>query len=133
MSHAKKYLSGLGYGNLIKPVINLIKYGSVYDKNKALYGTLVNITNPIINNRKEERSKYLPKTLDKIRDVDLDLITQDGKDGIVFNELHKKDALFYAIVFDPKQVHILGSEEDKNKFKEFIDNKKSDPDPHASV
>ena len=75
--------------------------------------------NPIISNRKEESKLYLPKTLDKIRDVDLELIRKDQKDGVLFDELHKKDSLYYAVVFDPEQVHILGSREDIEQFKNW--------------
>lgn len=116
LSHAKKYLAGFGAGNPFRPLINLIRTGSVYDDNKAIHAVLADIQDPVINSRKKEKQKYLPKSLDTVRDTDLELFKADGKDGVIFNELGHKDSLDYVVAFDPDKLHVMGSKGDVGSF-----------------
>lgn len=134
------------YGIYFTKYKHFAKYAG---KNTNLYSVVVNAQNPYVfegtnslaftNFIRRTFGNYLSKKIFgytanplQIQHISItkeqhDRLTEHSHDSINMGD---KEEL---IVFEPEQIHILGTESDIEKFKEFIDKKKMVPDPHSSV
>lgn len=92
---------------------------------KHVYAAKVNIENPEYGNtsfieKKPEGKDGIVWTkkdaLEFFKD-DVDTATPEGKEKL--NRLKNLKDTYEAVVFDPKQIHVLGSEKDINEFKKY--------------
>lgn len=92
-------------------------------QDRQLYSVLVNIKNPIRNNgffALHIRKKFNDNILNpqSITSKDYERLTQAGYDSIIW-----QGEAGEVIVFNPEQIHILGTQEDLDKFKQWKTNK----------
>lgn len=96
-------------------------------------GNKENLTAVILNVKEPRSAPYLSRRLVAVDYKEA--IERDGIDALVGEEslgiVTRKNENFLArgksiVVFEPEQIHILGSEQDIEKFKEFVTNLKGE-------
>ena len=92
-------------------------------KNKAIYPVVLNMKKPLITNIwfAAHIRKFFNKDLlvpESITTRDFERMCKAGYDSIIWQGEGGE-----VIVFDPQQIHILGTQEDLNKFKQWKQNK----------
>jgi len=92
-------------------------------QDRQMYSVMVDIKKPLINNgffALHIRKKFNDNILNpqSITSKDYERLKQSGYDSIIWQGDNGE-----VIVFQPEQIHILGTEEDLNKFKQYKQNK----------
>lgn len=80
------------------------------DGNKYIKSTIVNIQNPFISNDRRDVSNKNVK----------------NKDGVITTEFIGDTVADVFVVFEPEQIHILGSKQDVERFKNFVNERDLD-------
>ena len=108
------------FGKKGKIILNGIYFGGVnnkdtinprFDESKKRYAVVLNIINYEL-----KKKKYTAG----ISDEKIETYKKQGLDGVISNE-EDKDTKEY-VVFEPEQIHILGSKQDIEGFENFIIN-----------
>jgi hypothetical protein len=111
----KKYTNGVYFAKSKREAAS-------YSSNRKVYSAIIKLDNPI-------QSEVLPEyKKDKLNNNALTLeeisnLKKEGHDGLDITL--KQESGFEYLVFEPKQIHILGSNQDIEGFKEFVDKSKS--------
>lgn len=103
-------------------------------------GNKENLTVVVLNAREPRSVPQLSRSLVAVEYKEA--IERDGIDALIGEEslgiVNRKNENFLArgksiVVFEPNQIHILGSQDDIAMFQDFMKNQKNELDPHASV
>jgi hypothetical protein len=106
----KKYTNGVYFAKSKREAAS-------YSSNRKVYSAIIKLDNPI-------QSEVLPEyKKDKLNNNALTLeeisnLKKEGHDGLDITL--KQESGFEYLVFEPKQIHILGSKQDIEGFKDFV-------------
>ena len=89
-----------------------------YENKSKIFPVRLNITKPL-DSKIWSKWKY---GLDRITDKEYEIIKEHGADGLIEKDFlsHFTQYLTQYAVLEPAQIHVLGSEADIEKFKEFV-------------
>lgn len=111
------------------------------DEGTRVLAVVLDMKNPGLHDDKNQGYRaetYNNRTLaDKVEGRDGTIISNTKDFSIfvsrpaLFGRKEIKENTDVYVVYEPKQVHILGSQKDQEEFKEFVEKQRADPDSHG--